>query len=185
MTGALRVLTPAQPPSASPCPCSRIPPLSGSTRETFPNTAWPATVLVRKLRTSPATRGASRSSGRKLVVRSRKRPSNAGGSSTCAGALFVAASRFRMTGRASASDESAIASGASVVCADIRKFPRVEEAPEEREMFECRGLEGVSMQSADRRVGVLTRWQSSGILPSAGPGGRCERARTPRWRRWS
>ena len=187
MAGALRVLTSAKPTSASasPCPYSRIPSPSGSTHETLPNTVWPARVLVLSTRTSPATRGASRSSGRKLVVRSKKRPSNAGGSSTCAGAFCVAASRCRRTGRASAFDERAMASGALVVCAETRKLLRVEEAMEEREIFERRELWEVSVQSADRGVGVLTRWQSSGILPSAGPGGHCELARTPQWRRWS
>ena len=135
MAGALHVLTLAHPASTfvSPCPCSH---------ETFPNTAWPSTVLVLSLRAYPATGGVSRSSvGWKRVVRSRKRPSNEGGSTTCAGALCVAASRRRRTGRSTGNDddddERAMSSGALVVCAETRKLPR---ASEEREMFECRAL---------------------------------------------
>jgi hypothetical protein len=163
--------------SVTPSPCLSAPPPSGGTNETFPNTAWPAMVLVLTLRALPETRGASCSSGRNRVVRSRKRPSNAGGSSTCTGALLVVASRRRLTGRASG-DERARVSGALVVCAETRKLLSEEGVLDEREMFACRALLECVSARRTARCAVLTRWLSSGILPSADPDGRCEHVRT-------
>jgi hypothetical protein len=82
-------------------------------------------------------------------VRSWKRPSNAGGSATCAGAFCVAASRCRRNGRLlSSGDERARASGALFVCAEIWKLPLREEALEEREMFACKALVGICQRDA-------------------------------------
>lgn len=144
MAGALHVLMLAKPilstSATTPSSCWRA-------HEILPNTACPAIVLVLSVRALPEPRGASRNSGRKRVVWSRKRPSNACGSVTCAGALCVSASRCKRRGRASGDDDRSRESGALVVCAETRKLLR-KALDDEREMFACRALWGEMCQHA-------------------------------------
>ena len=94
MTGALRVVTLAQ-PALWVCTCS-----PGGTHETLPITAQPATARALTLRSRPRPAGSSTpgntcNTGRNCEVFSTKPPSKAACSATRAGAFFVEASRCR------------------------------------------------------------------------------------------